>query len=73
MKSKIEYLLSGSVQAHNPRATEHREDGLLQRIPAVFHRVQMYKNGSYTAKLPWKRDHAALPSNYDVSKKRKKI
>ena len=32
-----------------------------------------YKNGSYTANLPWKRDHAALPSNYDVSKKRKKI
>ena len=27
-----------------------------------------YKNGSYLAKLPWKRDHPALPSNYDVSK-----
>ena len=29
-----------------------------------------HKNGSYTAKLPWKRDHPELPSNYDVSEKR---
>jgi hypothetical protein len=29
-----------------------------------------FKNGSYTAKLPWKPEHPPLPSNYDVSKKR---
>ena len=29
----------------------------------------VHQNGSYTAKLPWKRDHPALPSNYDVSNK----
>ena len=28
-----------------------------------------YKNGSYTVKLPWKRDHPGLPCNYDVSEK----
>ena len=30
----------------------------------------VYQDGSYTAKLPWKRDHAELPSNYDVATKR---
>ena len=30
----------------------------------------VYNNGSYTAMLPLQRDHAALPSNYNVSKKR---
>ncbi|XP_060570545.1 uncharacterized protein LOC132728870 [Ruditapes philippinarum] len=29
-----------------------------------------YNNGRYTAKLPWKEDHATLPTNYDITKKR---
>lgn len=29
-----------------------------------------YKDGRYSAKLPWKQDHPPLPSNYDVTKRR---
>ena len=34
------------------------------------HSSIVHHNGCYTAKLPLKRDHPALHSNYDVSKKR---
>ena len=30
-----------------------------------------FKNGNYTANFPWTLEHPPLPSNYDISKKRK--